>query len=92
MLRLLHLKARYGNIPQKLAEAGEKRLQAAWEMTHHLDELLADGSLEEQLPRLKPALDEINAYPASDRIELQLPVGWLRIRPWRALWSLLAGR
>jgi B12-binding domain/radical SAM domain protein len=92
MLRLLRLKARYGNIPQKLAEAGEKRLQAAWEMTHHLDELLADGSLEEQLPRLKPALDEINAYPASDRIELQLPMGWLRIRPWRALWSLLSGR
>jgi B12-binding domain/radical SAM domain protein len=92
MLRLVRLKARYGNIPQKLAEVGERRLQAAWDMVHRLDELMAEGSLEEQLPQLKPSLDELNAYPASDRIELQLPLGWMKIRPWRALWSLLTGR
>ena len=44
------------------------------------NELIADGSLEEPLPHLKPTLDEINAYPASDLIELQLPVGWMKIR------------
>jgi len=92
MLRLIRLKAKYGNIPQKLVEAGERRLQAAWEMMHRLDELMADGSLEEQLPLLKPVLDEINAYPASDRIDLELPVGWIKLKPWRALWSLLSGR
>jgi B12-binding domain/radical SAM domain protein len=92
MLCLVRLKARYGNIPRKLAEAGEQRLQAAWEMTHRIDELMAGSSLEEELPQLKSAVDKINAYPVSDRIELELPIGWFKLKPWRAIWSLLSGR
>jgi B12-binding domain/radical SAM domain protein len=92
ILSLIRLKAKYGNIPRKLAEAGEQRIQAAWEMMHRIDELLASGNLEEELPRLKPIVDKINAYPVSDRIELELPVGWVKLKPWRALWSLITGR
>jgi radical SAM superfamily enzyme YgiQ (UPF0313 family) len=92
MLRLTRLKARYRNIPQKLAEDGQRRITAGWEMMHRMDELLAGGNLEAELPHLKPLVDEINAYPASDRIELELPVGWIKLKPWRALWSLVTKR
>ncbi len=92
VLRLNRLKAKYGNIPQKLAEAGERRIQAAREMMHRIDDLMASGNLEEELPQLKPMVDEINAYPVSDKIQLTLPVGLIKLKPWRALWSLVTRR
>ena len=92
ILRLNRLKARYGNIPQKLAEAGEQRLQAAREMMYRIDDLMASGNLEEELPRLKPTVDKINAYPVSDKIQLTLPVGIIKLKPWRALWSFVTRR
>jgi B12-binding domain/radical SAM domain protein len=92
ILSLNRLKVKYGNISQQLAEAGERRLQAAWEMMHRIDDLLAAGNLEAELPRLKPQIDDINMLPVSDKIQLELPVGWIKLRPWRFLWSLLTGR
>ncbi len=87
ILRLIRLKAKYGNIPPKLAATGEKHIEEAWEMMHRIDALMAGGNLEEELPRLKPVVDKINAHPVSDKIELELPVGWIKLKPWRALWS-----
>jgi len=92
ILRLNRLKAQYGNIPQKLAEVGEQRLQAAREMMFRIDDLIASGNLEAELPRLKPTVDKINAYPVSDKIQLTLPVGLIKLKPWRALWSLVTRR
>jgi len=92
ILRLNRLKAKYGNIPQKLAEAGERRIQAAREMMHRIDDLMASGNLEEELPQLKPMVDEINAHPVSEKIQLTLPVGLIKLKPWRALWSLVTRR
>lgn len=92
ILRLTRVKAKYGNIPPKLAKRAQRRLLAARDMMRRIDELIAGGKLEEELPQLKPALDKINRYPASDRLQLQLPVGLIKLKPWRVLWSLLTGR
>jgi B12-binding domain/radical SAM domain protein len=92
ILRLNRLKAKYGNIPQKLAEVGEQRILAAREMMHRMDDLLAKGELEEELPHLKPIVDKINAYPVSEKIQLELPVGWIKLKPWRFLWTRATGR
>ena len=89
ILRLNRLKAKYGNIPRKLADVGEQRLQAAREMMYRIDDLMAGGNLEAELPQLKPTVDKINAYPVSDKIQLTLPVGLIKLKPWRALWSLV---
>jgi B12-binding domain/radical SAM domain protein len=90
--RLNHLKVKYGNIPHKLAEAGEHRIQAAREMMHHIDDLIANGNLEEELPLLKPMVERINAYPVSEKKQLELPLGLVKLKPWRSLWSWVTGQ
>ena len=92
ILRLTRLKAKYGNISKKLAEAGEQRLQAAREMMYRIDELLTNGALEDELPRLKLMVDKVNDYPVSEKAELKLPLGLIKLKPWRALWSWVTGR
>ncbi len=90
--RLTRLKAKHGNISRKLAEAEERRIQEAWEMMRRIDELLPSDNFEEELRRLKPAVDRINGYPVGDKIQLELPLGWIKLKPWRALWSLMTKR
>jgi B12-binding domain/radical SAM domain protein len=91
ILRLNRLKARYGIIPPKMAEAGEERIQAAWEMAHKIDELVAKSNLDE-LSQLKPRIDEINAFPVVERLQLKLPVGPIKLRFLESLWSWATGR
>jgi B12-binding domain/radical SAM domain protein len=86
ILRLNRLKAKYGIIPHKMAEAGEERINAAWEMAHKIDELMAKGNLDE-ISRLKPRIDEINAFPVVERLQLKLPVGLVKLRFLESLWS-----
>ncbi len=92
ILRLTRLKLQYGNIAPALARAGEQRIMEAREMMHRLDDLKARGELAEKLPYLKAEIDRINAYPVVDKKQLELPVGWIKLKPWRALWALLTGR
>jgi B12-binding domain/radical SAM domain protein len=92
ILRLTRLKLKYGNIAPGLAQAGVNRIMAAREMMQRLDDLMAQGELEKEIFRLKPEIDQINAYPVIDKKQLELPVGWVKLRPWRALWALLTGR
>jgi B12-binding domain/radical SAM domain protein len=91
ILRLNRLKAKYGIIPRKMAEAGEERINAAWEMAHKIDELLAKGNLDE-LSRLKPRIDEINAFPVVERLQLKLPVGLVKLKFLESLWSWATGK
>jgi B12-binding domain/radical SAM domain protein len=91
ILRLNRLKAKYGIIPHKMAEAGEERIQAAWKMAHKIDELLAKGNTDE-LSRLKPRIDEINAFPVVERLQLKLPVGLVKLKFLESLWSWATGR
>ncbi len=86
ILRLNRLKAKYGIIPLKMAEMGEQRIKAAWEMAKRIDDILSRGDYEE-LARLKPAIDRINAFPVVERRQLELPVGLVNLRFLRSLWS-----
>jgi len=88
ILALNRLKAKYGIISKQMAEAGERRIQAAEEMAHRIDDILSRGDSEE-LGLLKAEVDKINAFPVSDKIELELPVGFIKLKPLSALWSWL---
>lgn len=85
------MKAKYGIISKQMAEIGEKRIEAAREMMHRLDALLARGN-DEELSRLKTEVDRINAFPVSEKIQLELPVGLIKLRFWRYLWSWVTGK
>jgi len=88
ILRLNRMKAKHGVIPQQMAEAGEKRIRAAWEMTHRVDDILSKDDHDE-LARLKPEVDRINMFPVAEKIQLELPAPFIKLRPLRALWSLV---
>jgi len=92
ILRLNRLKAKYGVISKQMAEVGERRIEAASEMMHRIDDILASGNHQEELPRLKAEVDKINAFPVSEKIQLELPIGLIKLRPWRSLWSWITGR
>ena len=91
ILRLNRLKAKHGIISKQLAEMGEQRIEAAREMAHRIDDILSRGNYQEELSRLKPEIDRINMLSVSEKIQLELPVGLIKLKPWRALWSLMKG-
>jgi len=91
ILRLNRLKAKYGIIPEQMAEAGERRVKAAWEMAHRIDEILSGDNYEE-LSHLKAQVDEINMFPVTEKAQLEVPLPFIKLRPLRALWSLVTGR
>nr|NIX01007.1 hypothetical protein [Phycisphaerae bacterium] len=76
----------------QMARAGERRIKAAAVMMQHIDGLMSQGNLEKQLPRLKTIIDEINVLPVSEKTQLELPVGLIKLKPWRPLWSWLTKR
>ena len=61
-------------------------------MIHRLDEVLAEDDYEEQLLRLKPEIDRINAFPVSEKIQLELPVGLIKFKVFNWLLWRLTGR
>ena len=91
ILRLNRLKAKYGIIPEQMAEAGERRVKAAWEMAHRIDDILSGDNYEE-LSQLKAQVDEINMFPVAEKAQLEVPLPFTKLRPLRALWSLVTGR
>ncbi len=92
ILGLNRLKAKYGLISKQMAEAGEQRIKAASEMMHRIDDILAGGNYQAELPHLKAEVDRINMFPVSEKTELELPIGLIKLKPWRPLWSLVTGR
>jgi len=90
ILRLNRLKAKYGVISKEMAEIGERRIESAKEMMHIIDDMMAKGNIDE-LPSLKAEIDKINAFPVSEKIQLELPVGLVKLRFWNSLWSYLSG-
>ena len=92
ILRLNRLKAKYGTISQQMADAGEQRIKAAREMAQRIDDVLSRGDYQEELSRLKPEIDQINAFPVVERKQLELPVGVVKLKILRSLWSWATGR
>jgi len=89
ILRLIRLKAKYGNISKEMAEVGEQRIEMASAMVQRIDDILASDGSPEKLSRLKAEIDRINMFPVSEKIQLELPLGLIKLKPWRALWSLV---
>jgi B12-binding domain/radical SAM domain protein len=89
---LNNLKAKYGIIPAEMAELGEKRIKAARAMAQRIDEVMAGENAEAELAKLKPAIDEINAFPIVERQQLELMRGRVGIRFWRTFWAWLTGK
>ncbi len=92
ILRLNHLKAKYGIISQEMAEAGEQRLKTAQKMLHRIDVILSKGDYQEELSHLKTEIDMINMFPVSEKTQLELPIGLIKLKFWRTLWSWATGR
>ncbi|MBA7707800.1 hypothetical protein ES703_116683 [subsurface metagenome] len=92
ILRLNKVKAKYGVISEQMARVSEQRIKAASEMMHRIDGILARGDYHEELSRLKARVDEINMFPVSEKTQLELPVGLVKLRPWHSLWSWATGK
>ncbi|NLE08399.1 MAG: TIGR04190 family B12-binding domain/radical SAM domain protein [Dehalococcoidales bacterium] len=92
ILRLVKLKAKYGILPPDLAEVGIRRIEEARNMMRKIDEVLAGDNVEEELAKLKPEVDRINAFPVSEKIHLELPMGKEKLRFWNSFWTLVTGR
>jgi hypothetical protein len=92
ILRLVRLKAKYGVIPDELAEVGIKRIEEARKMMQRIDEALAEDNTEDELARLKPEIDLINAFPNSEKIHLELSMGKEKLRYLNSVWALLTGK
>ena len=91
ILRLNQLKVKYSIIPKQLARISEQRLRAAWEMAHRIDDLLSKDNIEE-IDRLKPEVDRINTFPVAEKIQLEVPPPFIKLKPFQALWYSLTGR
>ena len=91
ILRLNQLRVKYEVIPERLAKISEHRLRAAWEMARRIDDLLSKNNIEE-IDRLKPEVDKINMFPVAEKIQLEIPPPFIKLKPLQALWLLLTGR
>jgi B12-binding domain/radical SAM domain protein len=91
ILRLNQLRVKYSIIPERLARISEQRLRAAWEMARRIDNLLSKNNIEE-IDRLKPEMDKINAFPVAEKIQLEVPPPFIKLKPLQALWHSLTGR
>ncbi len=91
ILRLNQTKLKHGVIPERLAKMSEQRLRAAWEMARRIDDLLSKNNIEE-IDRLKPEVDRINMFPVAEKIQLEVPPPFIKLKPLRALWFLVTGR
>jgi B12-binding domain/radical SAM domain protein len=90
ILRLNRLRAKYNTISLEMADIGEQRIKAAWEMANRIDGILSRGELKE-LPLLKQQIDEINAFPIVERKQLELP-GPARLKFLSSFWRWLTGK
>jgi B12-binding domain/radical SAM domain protein len=87
--RLTKLKAKYGQIPQKMADTQIERIERAKVLEVKIGELLKAGRTDE-IMALKPEMDSINGFTASERLELEIPVGSIvRLRYLSAVRNLL---
>jgi hypothetical protein len=92
ILRLVRVKAKYGVIPDDLAEVGIRRIEEARAMAQRIDEVLDGDNVEEELVRMKPDIDRINAFPNSEKIHLELSMGKEKLRYLNSVWCLLRGK
>jgi len=88
--RLTQLKARYGQMSLLEANKQMERIAKARVLEKRIDEAMASGRREDLL-RLKPEMDEVNGFRAAERLELEIPIGLIRLRFLSAAWRALFG-
>ena len=91
ILGLNRLKLKYGIISEQMAKTSEHRIKSAREMAYRIDDLLFKGD-QEGINNLKERVDEINMFPVAEKIQLELYTPFIKLKPLRALWSLITGR
>ena len=91
LLRLNQLKEIYGIISTEAAGRQEWRIKAAMELERRISEIW-EGDSRHELESLKAEVDRINTFRASERGELELPIGLIKLKFLRPLWSLLTAR
>jgi B12-binding domain/radical SAM domain protein len=92
VLRLNRLKAKYGFISDEVAAQQEWRIKTALELEHRISDIWCRENHHEELESLKVEVDKINAFRASERLELELPIGLTKLKFLRPLWALLTSR
>lgn len=88
---LTQLKARYGHIPQKMADAQVARIQQAMEMEKRIEDIVKSGNMG-RLKELKPELDRLNGMTPVERHQLKLPMGATKLRYINSLVEIARGR
>lgn len=89
--RLTQLKAKYGQIPQRVADEQVERIERAKGLEEKLDRLIKDGDVA-AVARLKPEMDRINGFKAAERLQLEIPMGLVRLRYFNAVRRALSGK
>jgi hypothetical protein len=75
-----------------MAETQQWRINTALELEKRIGEVWCADNSREELELLKPQVEKINALRANERDELELPVGFGKLRYLSSLWSLLSKR
>jgi len=88
--RLTQLKAQYGQMPQPEADRQIERISKARVLEKKIDAAMASG-YPGDLWQLKPEMDAVNGFRAAERLELEIPVGLIRLRYLSAAWRALVG-
>jgi len=89
--RLAKLKAKYGQIPQKAADTQLERIESAKALEVKIEELMKSGQAD-KIAALRPEMDRINGFRAVERLELEIPVGLVRLRYISAIRNILFKR
>ena len=89
--RLTQLKAKYGQMAQSEADRQMERISKAKVLEKKIDKIVESGQLDD-LQLLKPELDEVNGFQAAERLELEIPIGLIRLRYLSAAWRALFGK
>jgi B12-binding domain/radical SAM domain protein len=89
--RLTALKAKYGQMPQQEADHQLRRIEKAKGLEARIDEIVKNGNLDD-LRQLKPEIDAVNGFRAAERLELEIPIGLIRLRYLNAALRALSGR
>ena len=89
--RLTKLKAKYGQISQALADTQLERIESAKALEVKIEELMKSGQAD-KIAALRPEMDRINGFRAVERLELEIPIGLVRLRYISAIRNILFKR
>ncbi|MGQ9555982.1 MAG: TIGR04190 family B12-binding domain/radical SAM domain protein [Anaerolineae bacterium] len=93
-LRLNRIKQRYGLVDARTANAVERRIGKARRLVRQIDDIMTVGDQRRRrllLEALKPQVDVANVSTVCDKRELNLPIGFSKIRWLGAMQAVVRG-